>query len=369
MSKSRIRVGVLFGGRSCEHEVSLLSAQSVIAAMDRDKFEVIPIGVTKQGQWVTLTDPRLTHGKPVVPEAGTLVAMLPSPNQNSLMLLQANTRTAQAPQLDVIFPLIHGTFGEDGTVQGLFELAGIPYVGAGVLGSAVGMDKAAMKALFEQAGLPVSPYRVILRKRWRNAADAVLAECEATLPYPLFVKPANLGSSVGVHKVHGRAEFTPAMDGAAQYDRKIIVEAGVEDAREIEVSVLGNDEARASVPGEIFPSREFYDYNAKYIDNASRLEIPARLPAEVTARLQDYAVRAFHALDCAGMARVDFLVRRTDNAIFLLEANTIPGFTPISMYPKLWEASGIRYGELIEKLIDLALERHRDCQSNRTSYD
>jgi D-alanine-D-alanine ligase len=249
------------------------------------------------------------------------------------------------------------------------ELTGIPYVGSGVLGSAVGMDKAVMKALFEQRGLRVAPYRVVTRKRVRESLDAVRAECENALPPdPWFVKPANLGSSVGISKVHDEAELGPALDMAIRFDSKLVIEAAITDTREIEVAVLGNDEPEVSVPGEIFPSNEFYDYNAKYVDNASDLAIPADLPPDVTDRIRNCAREAYLALDCAGLARVDFLVRRSNYEIFILEANTIPGFTPISMYPKLWEASGIAYGELIERLIDLALERHQDRRQNQTSY-
>lgn len=342
-----------------------MSARSVMAAMDLGRFEVVPIGITPDGQWVRLADPDiLSSDRSLLAEDGAAITLLPSPGDRGLRRL-AGMPDEKAP-LDVIFPLIHGTHGEDGTVQGLFELAGIPYVGAGVLGSAAGMDKAIMKALFAQAGLPQAPHRVILRHRWRQDPDRVQHDCEQALGYPMFVKPANLGSSVGISKVHGPAEFAAALHEAARYDRKLVVEQGIEDAHEVEVSVLGNDEPRVSVPGEIVPCNEFYDYHAKYLAGRSELIIPAPLPASVTARLQDYALRAFEALDCAGLARVDFLVRRADHAIFLIEANTLPGFTSISMYPKLWEASGLPYAQLIERLIDLALERHRERLQNRT---
>jgi D-alanine-D-alanine ligase len=270
--------------------------------------------------------------------------------------------------VDVIFPLIHGPLGEDGTVQGLFELAGIPYVGSGVLASAAGMDKVVMKMLFEKAGLPVTPYRTFLRSRWDTEHASILSECEAAFPYPWFVKPANMGSSVGVSKVHRRSEFEGAMDEAARYDRKLIVEAAVEDAREIEAAVLGNDHPRVSVPGEIIPCNEFYDYRAKYVDNASGLVIPAELPHSVFKQVQSLSLAAYSALDCAGLARVDFLVQRSDHAVFVSEINTLPGFTPISMYPKLWEASGVSYRGLISRLIELAFERHAERQRNQTSY-
>ena len=364
--QKRIRVGVLFGGRSAEHEVSLQSAKGVMAAIDRDRFEVIPIGVTKAGEWITLQDPLLSVDKPIQSQDGSPVAMLPTPTRQDLMPLASDVAPSQ---IDVILPLIHGTYGEDGTIQGLFELADIPYVGSGVLSSAVAMDKAVMKALFEHSGLTVSSYQVIQRKRWQTEPETVQRECEAALSYPMFVKPANLGSSVGISKVRSALEFADAMNEAAQFDRKLIIEASVEDAHEVEVAVLGNDDPMASVPGEIIPCNEFYDYNAKYIDGDSQLIIPAELPAPVVERLQHYAIEAFRALECSGLARIDFLVRRQDYEIFVLEANTLPGFTPISMYPKLWEASGISYGELIERLIELALERHQDQQGNRTSYD
>ena len=369
MTEKKLRVGVLFGGRSAEHEVSLQSAKAVLAAMDRSKFEVIPIGVTKAGEWLTPRDPLLATDtpKPIQNSDGEPVALLPTPTRKDLLPL--NNQITADKTIDVLLPLIHGTYGEDGTVQGLFELAGIPYVGSGVLGSAAAMDKAVMKALLQQHGLPVSPYKTVLRKRWQTDPAAIQAECEAQLAYPLFVKPANLGSSVGISKVHDADEFVPALDEAAQFDRKIIIEAAIEDAHEIELAVLGNDDPIVSVPGEIIPCNEFYDYSAKYIDDDSELIIPAPLPEETVKQLQQHAIAAFQALDCAGLARIDFLVRRQDQAIFILEANTLPGFTPISMYPKLWQASGIPYPELIERLIMLALERHQERQQNRTSYD
>lgn len=366
MAKQRIRVGVLFGGRSCEHEVSLQSARGIINAIDRDNYDVIPIGVTKSGQWIKLSDPLLGVDRPVEDKDGDAVTLLPNPGEHSLMAM--NDGAGSLPPLDVIFPIIHGPMGEDGTVQGLFELAGVAYVGSGVLGSAAGMDKAVMKALFQQAGLPVGAYRAVLRRSWRQDPQKIQAGCEKDLAYPCFIKPANMGSSVGVHKVHDAREFAAAMNDAARYDRKILVEAAITDAMEIEVAVLGNDEPEASVPGEILPSNEFYDYNAKYIDGKSGLIIPAELPQAVTRRLQALAVSAFQALDCAGLARVDFLVKRESHDIYLLEANTLPGFTPISMYPKLWEASGLSYSGLIERLIELALERHRERQQNQTSF-
>ncbi len=369
MPKKRLRVGVLFGGRSAEHEVSLRSALSVMEAMDRDKYELVPIGVSKAGEWLRMDTRALEEPAQSLALQGDRVALLPHPENRSLVPLDNGADEAGGPQepLDVVFPILHGPLGEDGTVQGLLELADIPYVGSGVLGSAVGMDKAAMKALFLQRRLNITPYRVFLRNQWRNDRRAVQTECEAAFAYPWFVKPANLGSSVGISKVHDEAELGPAMDEAARYDRKLVVEAAVEHAREIEVSVMGNDEPVASVVGEILPSHEFYDYESKYLDEATRLIIPAELPDSVANRIREIAVEAFLALDCAGLARVDFLSAAKTLEIYLSEVNTMPGFTTVSMYPKLWEASGVSYSELIDKLIQLAMERHTEIRGNRRS--
>lgn len=366
----RLRVGVLFGGRSAEHEVSLRSALSVMEAMDRDKYELVPIGVSKTGEWLRMDADFLEGPSRALtlegPTKGDRVALLPHPENQSLVSLDNGARGPQRP-LDVVFPVLHGPLGEDGTVQGLMELADIPYVGSGVLGSAVGMDKAVMKALFLQRGLNITPYRVFLRKQWQDDPGSVLAECESAFPYPWFVKPANLGSSVGISKVPAAGEFAAAMDDAAQYDRKLIVEAGVHHVREVEVSVMGNDEPRASVAGEILPSHEFYDYESKYLDDATRLIIPAELPDAVSDEARNVAVEAFLALDLAGLARVDFLLDANTLEVYLSEVNTMPGFTSVSMYPKLWEASGIPYAELIDRLIQLAIERHGEIRSNRKS--
>jgi D-alanine-D-alanine ligase len=369
LPKKRLRVGVLFGGRSAEHEVSLRSALSIMDAMDRDKYELVPIAVSKPGEWRRLDAGALEGPAKTLALQGDRVALLPHPQDQSLVPLDTGAASAGDPQkpLDVVFPVLHGPLGEDGTVQGLFELADIAYVGSGVLGSAVGMDKAAMKALFLQRQLNIPSHRVFLRKRWRDDRQAVLGECEAAFDYPWFVKPANLGSSVGISKVHNEDEFAPAMEEAAQYDRKLVVEAAVEYAREVEVAVLGNDEPLASVVGEILPSHEFYDYESKYLDDATRLIIPAELPETVTNQIREMAVEAFLALDCAGLARVDFLVAAKTLEVYLSEVNTMPGFTSVSMYPKLWEASGIPYAELIDKLIELALERHGEIHGNRRS--
>ncbi|HHN93166.1 MAG TPA: D-alanine--D-alanine ligase [Anaerolineae bacterium] len=366
----KLRVGVIFGGRSGEHEVSLLSARSVMGAMDREKYEVVPIGITKAGHWVTGDDPlaALSSGD----EAGLrTVALLPDPSWAGLMECDGGAETFRAAllaRLDVVFPVLHGTYGEDGAIQGLLELADVPYVGAGVLGSALGMDKVAFKSVMQAYGFPIADYLAFKRREWEAEPESVLRRVEARLGYPVFTKPANLGSSVGISKCHDRAELEAGLAEAARYDRKLLVEAAVPAAREIEVSVLGNDEPVASVPGEIVPSREFYSYEAKYLDGKSELLIPAPLPEEVTERVRDLAVRAYRAIDGAGMARVDFLLSGETGELYINELNTIPGFTEISMYPKLWEASGLPYPQLIDRLIELALERHRDKARSETSY-
>lgn len=361
----KIRVGVLFGGRSGEHEVSLTSAKGIMNAMDKDKYQVVPIGITKSGQWLAGGDihQRLLDaaaGHPAIEEA---LARTESAAGKSLTLPISETGP-----LDVVFPVLHGPFGEDGTVQGFLELAGVPYVGAGVTASAAGMDKEISKKIFQAHGLPILPYLAFLRRQWQSDPDGMLDQCQEQLAYPMFVKPANLGSSVGVNKAKNKAELRAAIEDAARYDRKLVVEQGVE-AREIEVSVLGNDEPVASVPGEIIPSREFYSYAAKYIDNSSDLIIPAPLAPEQTEQIQHLAVAAFQALDCAGLARCDFLLDRASGKIYLNELNTMPGFTPISMYPKLWEASGLPYSKLIDRLIELAIERFEDKQQSETDFD
>jgi D-alanine-D-alanine ligase len=361
----KLKVGVLFGGRSAEHEVSLVSATSVINALDKNKYEVIPIGITPQGKWLSSFEALnlLKTGRAVdhLPEK----ILLPDPNRKSLVSL---TDGSEAGSLDIIFPVLHGTFGEDGTVQGLLELADMPYVGAGVLGSAAGMDKVVAKQLFRQVGLPVTPDVWFLRKDYEKHRKEIIGKVEKRLGYPCFVKPANLGSSVGITKAKDRKELQEAIETASRYDRKVLVEKSVERAREIEVSVLGNDDPIASVPGEIMPSNEFYDYDAKYVDGKSTSIIPAKLPRNVVKKIQDIAIRAFKAIDCAGMARVDFLFTRQRQKIFLNEINTIPGFTSISMYPKLWEASGIPYPALLDRLIELALERHTEKSRLQTTY-
>ncbi|MGQ9779861.1 MAG: D-alanine--D-alanine ligase [Bacillota bacterium] len=360
----RLRVGVLFGGRSGEHQVSVASAASVIAALDPEKYEVVPIGITTDGRWLPGVHPRdlLASGEPQV-------RRLPSsgPSQETVFLAPAAANDHPLgnlkEKLDVVFPVLHGPYGEDGTVQGLLELADVPYVGAGVLASAAGMDKGIMKALFRQAGLPVGPYLVFLRREWESSPEMVRRRIEEELGYPCFVKPANLGSSVGISKVHEPGELAPAMDLAASYDRRLVVEAFIE-GRELECSVLGNDEPIASLPGEIVPCEEFYSYRAKYLAGESRLLIPAPVSPEIVARIQELSIRAFKAIDCAGLARVDFFLTPRDELI-VNEINTMPGFTAISMYPKLWEASGISYGELVDRLLELALERYADRRRSR----
>ncbi|MEJ5197809.1 MAG: D-alanine--D-alanine ligase [Anaerolineae bacterium] len=363
---SRIRVGVIFGGRSGEHEVSLASARSVMAALDREKYEIVPIGITHAGRWLTDGDPlaRLVAGEDGRPAAGS-APMAAATDRRELVPGATGERF---PQLDVIFPVLHGPFGEDGTVQGLFELADIPYVGCGVLASAVGMDKIVSKALFAAAGLPQVRYLAFTRREWEQEPAGVMARIEEGLSYPLFVKPANLGSSIGVSKVKEPAALAPALAEAARYDRRLVVEEAVPHAREIECSVLGNDEPIASVPGEVVPSNEFYDYAAKYIDGKSALLIPAPLPESLAEQVRDLAVRAFKAIDGAGLARVDFLLNGVTGELFVNEVNTMPGFTAISMYPKLWEASGLSYPALCDRLIELALERHRERSRSLTSY-
>jgi D-alanine-D-alanine ligase len=366
---NKLRVGVIFGGRSGEHEVSLRSAESVINALDRDRYEVVPIAINKQGKWLSVGDATNLLPSQVMKSANQSVALFGDPTERGLTRFNKEGRNQEREQLDVIFPVLHGTYGEDGTIQGLLEMADVPYVGCGVLASATGMDKVVMKRLFREAGLPLVEFTSFLRTQWE--ADPLLIELRVTeeIGFPCFVKPANLGSSVGISKAVDAKSLNQAIALAAKYDRKIVVERGV-DAREIEVSVLGNDQPLASLPGEIVPqTAEFYDYQAKYInDNGARLVIPAELDQETTAQLQQLAVRAFQAIDGAGLARVDFFLERSTNKVLVNEINTLPGFTSISMYPKLWEASGVSYGQLLDRLIELAFERHREKARNVTSY-
>jgi len=387
-------VGILFGGRSGEHEVSLLSAASVLKAIDKTKYDVVPIGITKDGRWLTAEhaekllkgdsggedkhlragDPDATPGAAVL-ASGESVVVPPEPSRRGAGLTpfqtDANLRRAadRAIDVDVIFPVLHGTFGEDGTIQGLLELADIAYVGAGVLGSAAGMDKDVMKALFRTAGLPIVKHVTVLRSAWEGAPKKVEKLVESKLKYPVFVKPANLGSSVGISKAHDRKELGPAIEEAAKFDRKIVIEEGVggkkNKAREIECAVLGNDDPKASVAGEIVPCKEFYDYDAKYLAEGSDLVIPAKLTKAEMKNVQALAIAAFKAVDCSGLARVDFLMDPKSRKMYVNEINTMPGFTAISMYPKLWGVTGVAYPELIDRLIQLGVERHEDKKRNQ----
>jgi D-alanine-D-alanine ligase len=362
----RIRIGIIFGGRSVEHEVSLVSASSVINALDKEKYEVVPIGIASTGQWLSSGETlRLLKEKKSIDNEPEHM-LVPDPRKQSLVVL-GESGNAGGP-IDVIFPLIHGTYGEDGSLQGLLELADIPYVGAGVLGSAVGMDKVIQKRLIQQAGIPVSPSIWFLHETYKVQQKKYIAEIERKLKYPLFIKPANSGSSIGISKASSRKELLASIEQAAQFDRKILVEQGVKNAREIECSVLGNDDPAASVLGEVVPSNEFYDYDAKYVDGKTTEIIPAKMPKPLAKKIQMYALDAFRVLDCAGMARVDFLVNRKTNRIVLNEINTLPGFTSISMYPKLWQASGLSYSGLLDKLIQLAIERHTAKKKLKTTY-
>ncbi len=364
MAGARMRVGVLFGGRSGEHEVSLASARSVLAALDPSRYEVLPIGITPQGEWV------LVKGADQLSvEKGTRVGVVPGSSARPFVSMEPQGATARLLQesIDVAFPVLHGTYGEDGTVQGLLELLGVPYVGCGVMASALGMDKVATKAAFQQAGLPVVPYRVLTAKSWREDPTAVLNLLEQTFVYPIFVKPSNLGSSVGVSRATHRVSLDQAIAEAFRYDRKILVEQGL-DCREIECGILGNDAPEASVVGEIVPKRLWYDYRAKYEPGMSEVRIPALLPLPLARDVQAQAIRAYQAIDCAGMARVDFFLERASAQLYVNEINTIPGFTATSVYPKLWEASGLSYPDLVDRLIQLALERHAERSRWVTIY-
>ncbi len=352
----------MFGGRSGEHEVSLASAASVIRALDPEKYEAVPIGIAKDGRW--LVGNSVQRMLPEVLKSGERVVLPPDPSAAALVPL-GPAGGQPSVTVDVVFPVLHGTFGEDGTVQGLLELAGLPYVGAGVLGSAVGMDKDVQKRLFEQAGLPIVPFVAIRRSEWEKNRSEISGRIAKKFRFPVFVKPATLGSSVGMTRVNEAKEVDEAMDLAAEFALKIVVERGI-TGREIELAVLGNDEVRASVPGEIVPHREFYDYTAKYLEEGTRLIIPAELTKKQVRQFQDYAIRAFKAIDGTGMARCDFFLEERTGKIYINELNTIPGFTSISMYPKMWEASGLPYTKLIDRLIELAFELHRE--KARTKY-
>jgi len=381
---NRIKVGILFGGKSGEHEVSIQSAKSVMRSLDTAKYEVTPIGITKTGRWIVGPDAfdalqsRLsTHAL----GAGDMSQALSSPDTANALSLAASEgmNAVQFEQqsdfvppslatIDVVIPVLHGSYGEDGTMQGLLEILDVPYVGAGVLASAVGMDKVFMKTIFGAAGLPQVPFTHFTRRRFEQHPEEVVVDVETQLGYPCFVKPANLGSSVGISKAKNRADLYTAIELAAKYDRKIIVEQGL-DVREIEVAVLGNDDAIASVPGEVVSSNEFYDYKAKYLDGESVLTIPAPVSSQTAAEIRTQAVAAYRAVDCSGLARIDFFVEKETNRVLVNEINTMPGFTQFSMYPKLWEATGMSYVELIDRLVQLAIERHAEKKRTVTEFD
>lgn len=371
----KIRVGLIFGGRSGEHDVSLASAQSIMANLDSEKYEVVPIGITQQGTWLLGTEPtKLIEARQQVQydqvqhdrDAQVPVTLTGDPNLRRLIPLQSGEQLGENATLDVIFPVLHGTYGEDGTLQGLLEMANVAYVGCGVLGASLGMDKEKMKMIFQSAGLPICDYLVYRRNEWERSPETILDAIEQRLGYPNFVKPANLGSSVGINKAHDRIELAHAINVAAEYDRKIVIEKGL-NCRELECAVLGNDEPIASVVGEVIASNEFYDYDAKYIDNKSQTIIPADLAQASAEEVRRQAIKAFLALDLSGLARVDFFLERETGQVYINEVNTMPGFTLISMYPKLWEASGISFQELLDRLIELGIERYDDKQRNRTT--
>ena len=363
-ARKKLQIALIFGGRSGEHEVSLMSARSVLSVLDPAKYAVIQIGITPAGQWLTGEDVigKFESGKPAGLEPAVV---LPDPTAGGIHVLRGR-QLERLAEVDAFFPLVHGTFGEDGTMQGLFEMANAAYVGAGVLGSSVGMDKGLFKDVMRMNGIPSVESMLALRSTIEKDMDGVIRQAEAMSPYPLFTKPANLGSSVGVTKCRSRSDLQEGLMEAARFDRRVLIERGVANVREIEVSVLGNDDPRASLPGEILPSREFYSYESKYIDGTSGLLIPAPISRDLTHKIQALAVQAFRAIDASGMARVDFFLDKDTDELFLNELNTIPGFTKISMYPKLWEASGIPYATLIDRLIELALQRKAD--RDRTSH-
>jgi D-alanine-D-alanine ligase len=372
----KLRIGVIYGGRSGEHEISLASAAAVFKNLDSDRYEPVAIRIAKDGRWM-LPDrpPELASAADVIAartegaSTGPEAHLVAHPGTETLLRIDRThpTSVVSGLALDVVFPVLHGPLGEDGTVQGLFELANVPYVGAGVLASAVGMDKATMKLVFAARGLPICDYEVVIKRDWKRDERGTLRRVVNRLGFPVFVKPANLGSSVGISKAKHATELRAAIELAASFDRKIVIEAAVPEAREIEVAVLGNDEPEASVPGEVVPSREFYDYQAKYIDDDSKLLIPAPLTDRQTEEVRGVAIAAFKAVDCSGLARVDFLLSGGSGVLYLNELNTLPGFTTIGMYAKLWAASGLAFPALLDRLIALALERHADKQQLRTS--
>jgi D-alanine-D-alanine ligase len=369
--KKKIRVAVLFGGHSSEHEVSLTSALSILKHIDQTKYSVLPIKISKEGRWQALPGVKSLDSYQALESSKGALVLVGDPQSKGLIKLEKNVPDSSAEDwspepVDVVFPVLHGTFGEDGKVQGLLDLADLPCVGGGVLASALGMDKILMKQIFLQNDLPSPDFLYFLRKDWEKSAKIILKGVVKEVGFPCFVKPANTGSSVGISKAHDEKELIRAIDQAGLYDRKILVEKAV-DARELECAVLGNDDPKASVVGEVIPCNEFYDYEAKYLMDGSKTLVPADIPDSVSQTVQNMSIAAFKALDCAGMGRVDFLLERKTDRIFINEINTIPGFTPISMYPKLWEASGISYPELIDRLIELAMERHEDLNRSKFS--
>ncbi len=359
---NRKRVAVIFGGRSGEHVVSLRSASSIMGAIDQDKYEIVPVGITRDGSWLTGPDAWLSLWENRRPEKAGPVVFVTDPTAPGLLVKNPGMSDSWSFEaIDLAFPVLHGTFGEDGTIQGLFEMAGLPYVGSGVLASSTGMDKAVMKVLFREAGLPVTPYLVMYREQWLSGQDRWLDRVREELGYPAFVKPSNLGSSVGISKAFSPEELNAAVGEALLYDHKLLIEQYV-NGREIECGVIGNNAAIASRPGEVIPCNDFYDYRAKYIDDRSGLVVPVELGPELENRIKDYAVRAFQAVEASGLARVDFFIRRSDLSVILNEINTLPGFTSISMYPKMFEASGLIYRDLVDRLLALAVERHQNRQ-------
>ena len=366
---TKIKLGVIFGGRSGEHEVSLMSARSVISVLDTKKYDVTQIGIDHDGKWWS-GDDTLKSLENNSTNNLYRVFLLPEPGKTVLYKrenIKGNENIQPVTELDVVFPVLHGTFGEDGTLQGFFEMGDVAYVGAGVLGSSVGMDKSIFKDIMRSHEIPVVDWITCTRKDVENNIDAIIKKCENQLAYPLFVKPANLGSSVGITKVKNRSDLLEGIMEAARYDRRILIENGV-NAREIEVSVIGNEDCRASIPGEIIPADEFYSYNAKYHDDNSKLYIPAPISEELTKRIQELAIKTYQAIDCAGLSRVDFLLDKDTDKLYMNEVNTIPGFTSISMYPKLWDADGLSYPELIDELIELAIERKQERNKSKRVF-
>jgi D-alanine-D-alanine ligase len=375
VEKKKLRIGLIFGGRSGEHEVSLASAKAVMSKLNPERYEVVPIGITKSGTWQLGIEPAalqtaeqqaLLNNNEVVLEHSQAVTLTGDPSIRRLIPLNGQDHLYDNGAIDVIFPVLHGPYGEDGTLQGLLEMANVPYVGCGVLGSAIGMDKEKTKIVFRSIGLSVVDDLVYRRNEWERDPEPILDEIEQKLGYPCFVKPVNMGSSVGVNKAHNRNELAHSIREAAEYDRRIIIEKGIH-CRELECAILGNEEPIASVVGEIVASNEFYDYDAKYVDNKSRIIIPADIPQKSAEKIRNQAVQAFLALDLSGLARVDFFLDQESGEVYINEANTLPGFTEVSMYAKLWEASGTSYSDLLDRLIELAQERYADRQRNRTS--